>query len=121
MRDKFSFTLVEIVIILVILGILAVIAFGKYSDLSVDTRAAAVKGVVAGVRAGIHTYFAQNQAYPATLDNASLGACSIGNVCFNGVLGQSSINSDWTKPSVNTYVGPTGALYIYDPATGDFK
>ena len=100
---------------------MAVIAFGKYFDLSVDSRVASERNVVGSIRAGINTYFAQNQTFPAVLDLAVPGACSIGNVCFTNVLGQSAINSDWTKPSATTYVGPTGALYTYTPETGDFK
>ena len=121
MLNKKGFTLIELVMIIVILGILAAVAIPKYYDLSTSAKLAAEKGVLGGVRAGIHTYFAQNKAYPATLDSASTAACSGTNVCFDTVLGQGGITSDWTKASATTYTGPAATTYTYTAATGDFK
>ncbi|MCB9757646.1 MAG: prepilin-type N-terminal cleavage/methylation domain-containing protein [Candidatus Omnitrophica bacterium] len=118
---KKGFTLIELIMIIVILGVLAVVAVPKYFDLSTGANTAAEKGVVGGVRAGIQTYFAQNKAFPATLDSASSAACSATNICFGTVLGQGAITSDWTKASATTYTGPAGTTYTYTAATGDFK
>ncbi len=108
--------------IIVILGILAAVAVPKYFDLQVSAKAAAEKGVVGGVRAGIYTYFAQNKTFPTPgLDSATNAACSATNVCFNTVLGQGGITSDWTKATATSYTGPAGTTYTYTAATGDFK
>ena len=56
MRKK-GFTLIELVMIIIILGILAVVAIPRYFELSDQAKAAAEDGVVGGVRGGIHTYF----------------------------------------------------------------
>ncbi|MDD5560677.1 MAG: prepilin-type N-terminal cleavage/methylation domain-containing protein [Candidatus Omnitrophica bacterium] len=118
---KKGFTLIELIMIIVILGILAAVAVPKYFDLQTSAKDAAEKGVVGGVRAGIYTYFAQNKAYPATLDSASTAACSASNVCFDTVLQQGGVISDWTKATATTYTGPAGTTYTYTAATGDFK
>jgi len=116
-----GFTLIELMMVIVILGILAVVAIPKYYDLTTQANTAAEKGVVGGVRSGIGTYYAQNKAYPATLDSATNAACSATNVCFGTVLGQGGVISDWTKASSTTYTGPAGTTYTYTAATGSFQ
>lgn len=120
---KKGFTLIELIMIIVILGVLATVAVPKYFDLQADAKTAAEKGVVGGVRAGILTYFAQNKAYPsaAVLCTASTADCTAVNACFTGVLQQGGITSDWTKASSTTWTGPAGTTYTYTAATGDFK
>jgi MSHA pilin protein MshA len=116
-----GFTLIELIMIIVILGILAAVAIPKYFNLQSDANTAAEKGVVGGVRAGIHTYFAQNKTFPGSLDGASPAVCSSSNVCFDTVLSQGGITSDWTKASANTYTGPAGTTYTYTSSSGEFK
>ena len=118
---KKGFTLIELVMVIVILGILAAVAVPKYFDLQAQAKTAAEKGVVGGVRAGITTYFAQNKAYPSNLDSATNAACATANICFDTVLQQGGVTSDWAKASATSYTGPAGTTYTYTAATGDFK
>lgn len=123
---KKAFTLIELVMIIVILGILAAVAIPKYFDIQTSAKVSAEKGVLGGIRAGIASYYA-NQcatatcAYPSSLDAATTGSCSATNVCFNTVLSQGGITSDWTKASATTYTGPAGNTYTYTSSTGEFK
>ena len=117
-----AFTLIELVMVIVIIGILAVVAIARYFDLAHDAETAAEMGVVAGVVSGIYTYYAQNKAFPPALDSASAGqACSFGNACFAAVLGQGGITQDWIKSGNFNYTGPTGRVYTYTAAEGFFK
>ena len=50
---KKGFTLIELIMIIVILGVLAAVAVPKYFDLTASANTAAEKAVVGGVRAGI--------------------------------------------------------------------
>lgn len=123
LREK-GFTLIELIMVIVLLGLLAVVAIPKYFDLQTNAQEAAEKGVVGGVRSGIYTIHANNLAnnvtpeYPATLDANADGACV---TCFSTVLDQGGINdANWTKAGL-VYTGPTGTSYTYVPATGQFS
>lgn len=121
-RTAKAFTLIELVMVIVILGILAAVAIPRFVDLTDAANEAAERGVVGGVRAGIYTYYAQNRAYPASLDGAANGACGTGaNACFVTVLAQGGVTTDdWSKAG-NAYTGPTGTVYTYNSGTGAFE
>ena len=130
-RKNRGFTLIELIMVIVILGILAVVAIPRFQNLSTNANTSAEQGVVGGVRAGIATLHASNVAavppivpnYPATLDAAALGACTVANACFGTVLAQGGITSGWTKVTATTYTGPVvpAVTYTYTPATGTFQ
>ncbi|MDD5225999.1 MAG: prepilin-type N-terminal cleavage/methylation domain-containing protein [Candidatus Omnitrophica bacterium] len=124
--NRKGFTLIELIMVIVLLGLLAIVAIPKYYDLQADAKLASDKGVVGGVRAGIYTYFAKNKAYPATLDSYGNGPCSATIKCFDTVLDQGGIQENWTKVSSSTYTGASGATptgigtCTYTVGTGSF-
>jgi len=119
--DRKGFSLIEIVMIIVILGILAAVAIPKYYSLQADAQNAAEKSVVGRVRSGIYTYYAQNRSWPSQLDNAANSStASNSNLFFNNVLAQDGITDDWSKNSAGRYVGPANTVYAYDSSDGTF-
>lgn len=59
-RSQKGFTIIELVVVIVILGILAAVAFPKFSDLSGDAHQAVVNGTGAAVKSAAVILFAKN-------------------------------------------------------------
>ncbi len=121
-----GFTLIELVMVIVVLGILGAVAAPQYVDLQSDAKIANENGVSGAVRAGITTYFIDpargNKTFPAALDAASNAICSVTNSCFDTVL-PGGIRDQWTKVSASTYRSPRNGtnVWTYSSTNGSFS
>lgn len=123
-----GFTLIELVIVIVILGILSAVAIPQFVNLRDEASLGNEAAVAGGVQSGILTYFIDaarggRSTYPATLDALPDGTvCSGTNPCFTTVLAQGGISDQWTKLTSVTYRSSSSAtnVWIYDPVTGIF-
>jgi MSHA pilin protein MshA len=57
-RKEKGFTLIELVIIIVVLGILASVAIPKYKNIVAEANAAAARGALGSLRSGVSIYYA---------------------------------------------------------------
>lgn len=62
LKNEAGFTMIELVVVIVILGILAAFAVPKFADLRTEARTAAVNGMAAGVRSAVAISMAKYQA-----------------------------------------------------------
>jgi len=113
MKRQGGFTLIELVVVIVILGILAVTAAPKFLNLQSDARASSLQGLkgamagAAGIVYGKSAIDGKETEPTATVDNiavvygypaatsAGIGAAVVG------------LNSDWASAAVGTLPGLT--------------
>ncbi len=125
-KHQKGFTLIELIMVIVLLGLLAVVAIPQYTNLQTQAKLAAEQGVVGGVRSGIYTKYAANlaqnvtPAFPASLGGA-VGSCTVSNSCFTNVLSQ-GVTQDWSCTAAGlSYTGPNAGTYTYSTSTGTFQ
>jgi prepilin-type N-terminal cleavage/methylation domain-containing protein len=121
-----AFTLIELVMVIVILGVMAAVALPIFVNLQSEANTASEAGVVGGIRAGLQTYFIDTSkgnraAFPTTLDAiADATTAAKASPLFTIVLTQGGITANWKKVTASTYSGPTNTVYTYNSTSGSF-
>ena len=82
-RNRKGFTIIELVVVIVILGILAAVAFPKFQSLSTDAKTAVVNAGVAAFKSAVVLTYSKNSGAAVTF--ASVNAQTAAeNVTFTG-------------------------------------
>ena len=108
MKKQTGFTLIELIMVIVILGILAATALPRFTNLADEARVASVNGITGGIRSAVNIARAQYVATGNfTATTVTLGATPVTVAAGTGI-------------PVGTAVGIGAALESTDGYTADY-
>ncbi len=85
--NRKGFTLIELVMVIVILGILSAVALPTFFNLQANAKQSAVQGALGGLRSGVAIWYAKS----ATSGTASFPAATDFTAATNGVMTNGSV------------------------------
>lgn len=91
-RSQKGFTIIELVVVIVILGILAAVAFPKFQDLTGDAKQAVVNGGKAALVSAAVISFAKNQGTKQTIAAIQGQVAADANISFGGTCAAATIS-----------------------------
>lgn len=108
MKKQAGFTLIELVMVIVILGVLAAVAIPKFVDLSIDAKDAALQGVVGGLNSANAINYASRSA------NSAKGVAVTN--CTSVANAMESMPTGYTISSAAVAAGVTDSACVLTPS-----
>ena len=99
-RSNAGFTIIELVIVIVILGILAGVAIPKFFNLSVKAKESACKGSLGGLRSGVSNFYAKKALDTGTATYPTVGELGTLDTVLSSPIPDNPYDSDGTPANI---------------------
>ncbi|MFH1577461.1 MAG: type II secretion system protein [Candidatus Omnitrophota bacterium] len=113
MKNEKGFTLIELIMVIVIIGILAAIAVPRFMDLQSEAKKSACEGNAGSLRAAITSYYASATINDVSTIYPSALASNIVDSNYIGSWPADPLSATWNTH----YTAATGNLDIEDACT----
>ncbi len=110
---KRGFTLIELMIVVVIIGIISAIAIPKFGDIKTDSQKSACRSNMRNLASGMNIYFAERNTYPTDIESLDCVMANASSMRCPTASGSSSSTAGkyWVYGYIYTVGGTTYSYY----------